>query len=130
MVREQLPMLDEDNLLAEPVARNTAASVAWAHVRIRKRNPNANVLISPSDQLVLNEEANWNHESMQTKEHYLEEYMAKNLYYMGCYLHQSFGVEMRPYDAAGHWWLAPGGMSVTSSSTDDEAWFWQAPPLQ
>lgn len=57
MVREQLPMLDEDNLLAEPVARNTAASVAWAHVRIRKRNPNANVLISPSDQLVLNEEA-------------------------------------------------------------------------
>ena len=80
--------------------------------------------------LVLNEEANWNHESMQTKEHYLEEYMAKNLYYMGSYLHQSFGVEMRPYDEAGHWWLAPGGMSVTSSSTDDEAWFWQAPPLQ
>ena len=80
--------------------------------------------------LVLNEEANWNHESMQTKEHYLEEYMAKNLYYMGSFLHQSFGVEMRPYDEASHWWLAPGGMSVTKSSTDDEAWFWQAPPLQ
>jgi len=34
--------------------------------------------------LVLCPTANWNHESMQTKEHYLEEYMAKNLYYFIC----------------------------------------------
>ena len=31
--------------------------------------------------LVLCETANWNHESQQTKEYYLETYMAKNLYY-------------------------------------------------
>jgi len=34
--------------------------------------------------LVLCETANWNHESQQTKEQYLEEYMAKNLYYLVC----------------------------------------------
>ena len=34
--------------------------------------------------LVLCETANWNHESQQTKEYYLDEYMAKNLYYFVC----------------------------------------------
>ena len=34
--------------------------------------------------LVLCETANWNHESQQTKEYYLETYMAKNLYYFVC----------------------------------------------
>ena len=34
--------------------------------------------------LVLNKDANWNNESKQTKEHYLENYMAKNLYYFEC----------------------------------------------
>lgn len=34
--------------------------------------------------LVLNDYANWNHQTKQTVEHYLKEYMAKNLYIMGC----------------------------------------------
>lgn len=34
--------------------------------------------------LVLNEDANWNHQTKQTKEHYLEYYMAKNLYRLEC----------------------------------------------
>lgn len=38
--------------------------------------------------LVLNEDANWNHKQTQTKEHYLEEYMAKNLYVISSNLHQ------------------------------------------
>lgn len=32
--------------------------------------------------LVLNEDANWNHQSTQTKENYLDYYMAKNLYFI------------------------------------------------
>jgi len=32
--------------------------------------------------LILNEDANWNHKSKQTKEDYLDRYMAKNLYYI------------------------------------------------
>lgn len=34
--------------------------------------------------LVLNDYANWNHQTKETVEHYLKEYMAKNLYVMGC----------------------------------------------
>ena len=55
-VLEQLPDLAPDNLMAEPIHRNTAPSVAWAAHRIARINPNANILISPSDQMVVNEE--------------------------------------------------------------------------
>lgn len=34
--------------------------------------------------LILNEDANWNHQSKQTKEYYLDQYMAKNLYRLEC----------------------------------------------
>ena len=57
IVKEQLTDLNDNNLLIEPVLRNTAPSVAWAHLRIYQRNPNACVVITPADQLVLNEEA-------------------------------------------------------------------------
>ena len=57
MVREQLPTLPPENLLIEPINRNTAPSVAWADMRILRETPNANVIISPSDQMVLNEES-------------------------------------------------------------------------
>ena len=57
LVREQLPDLSDNRLLVEPVQRNTAPSVAWAHARIRKINSEARVVVTPSDQLVLNEEA-------------------------------------------------------------------------
>lgn len=57
MVREQVPELDEHNILVEPVNRNTAPSVAWTHIRIRRQNPDANIIVTPSDQLVMNEEA-------------------------------------------------------------------------
>ena len=57
LVREQLPDLSDNRMLVEPVQRNTAPSVAWAHARIRKINSEARVVVTPSDQLVLNEEA-------------------------------------------------------------------------
>lgn len=43
--------------------------------------------------LVLCETANWNHESQQTKEYYLETYMAKNLYYFVCKNRSCFNPE-------------------------------------
>ena len=55
MVREQVPEVPERNVMVEPIHRNTAPSVAWAAMRIHKRNPAANVIITPSDQMVLNE---------------------------------------------------------------------------
>ena len=56
-VREQLSDLPADNVLAEPVARNTAPSVAWAAYRISHRCPDARVVIVPSDQAVFGDEA-------------------------------------------------------------------------
>jgi mannose-1-phosphate guanylyltransferase len=54
-VRQQLPEVPERNVMVEPIHRNTAPSVAWAAMRIHKKNPEANVLVLPSDQMVLNE---------------------------------------------------------------------------
>ncbi len=56
-VKEQLPMVREDRILAEPVRRNTAPSVAWAGVRIHRECDDARVLIVPSDQFITREEA-------------------------------------------------------------------------
>ena len=55
MTREQLPEVPERNVMIEPIHRNTAPSVAWAAMRIQKIEPEANIIILPSDQMVLNE---------------------------------------------------------------------------
>lgn len=57
LVREQLPDLPQDNILVEPIHRNTAPSVAWATHRIAHINPNANVIITPADQWIYDDEA-------------------------------------------------------------------------
>ena len=57
LVKEQLPGLPEENIMLEPIHRNTAPSVAWANMRILRRDPDANIIITPSDQLVLNEQS-------------------------------------------------------------------------
>ena len=57
LVSEQLPELPKENVLAEPVARNTAPSVAWAAYRISHVCPDAQVIMMPSDQIVIGDEA-------------------------------------------------------------------------
>lgn len=57
LVREQLPEVPDDNILAEPIFRNTAPSVTWATFRIIGDNPKARVVIVPSDQTVFDEQA-------------------------------------------------------------------------
>lgn len=56
-VHQQLPDIPEDRILAEPIHRNTAPSVAWAAHRIMRFNPDANLLVTPSDQMIQNEDA-------------------------------------------------------------------------
>ena len=53
IVREQLPGIPAENILAEPCARNTAPCIAYASWKIRLRHPDANVVVTPSDALVL-----------------------------------------------------------------------------
>jgi hypothetical protein len=46
-------------------------------------------------QLILNPDANWNHLNSATKEDYLENYMAKNLYILECPLNSEYDLETR-----------------------------------
>ena len=57
LVKQQLPELPEPNIMLEPIHRNTAPSVAWATMRILQRDANANIVITPSDQLVIDEQS-------------------------------------------------------------------------
>lgn len=57
MLREQLPEVQADRIIAEPVQRNTAPSVAWATHRILRLDPEATIAITPADQIILDEAA-------------------------------------------------------------------------
>ena len=52
LVKEQLPMILEENILKEPCRRNTAPCIAYAAWKIKKRDPNANMVVTPSDHSV------------------------------------------------------------------------------
>lgn len=56
IVKEQLPQIPHSHILAEPAARNTAPCIAWACWSIRKENPDANVVVTPADAVVMNTE--------------------------------------------------------------------------
>ncbi len=55
-VKEQLPGIPHEQILAEPEPRNTAPCIAYACRKIGKRYPDANVVVTPSDALVLDKE--------------------------------------------------------------------------
>ena len=52
MVEEQLPMLPAGNILKEPCRRSTAPCIAYAAWKIKKRDPLANMVVTPSDHFV------------------------------------------------------------------------------
>jgi len=54
IVSEQLPEMHKDNILLEPFRRNTAPCIAYASYKIMKINPNAKIVVTPSDHLILN----------------------------------------------------------------------------
>ena len=52
---DQLPNINEENILCEPYRRNTAPCIAYASFKIYNKNKNANIIVSPSDHLITNE---------------------------------------------------------------------------
>lgn len=54
-VREQLPELSADQILAEPARRNTAPCIAWAAYHIAAIDPEASMIVTPSDHLITRE---------------------------------------------------------------------------
>lgn len=57
LVLQQLPELPREYVMPEPIHRNTTPSIAWAAHRIMHLNPQANLIVVPSDQLITDEEA-------------------------------------------------------------------------
>ena len=56
LVREQLPELDESQILLEPARRNTAPCIAWAAYHIAAIDPHASIMVAPSDHLITREQ--------------------------------------------------------------------------
>lgn len=55
LVKEQLPTILKENILLEPSRNNTAPCIAYASYKIAKKNPEANIVVAPSDHLILKE---------------------------------------------------------------------------
>ncbi len=56
MTQQQLPELSKNQLLLEPLRRNTAPAIAFASYRIHAVDPDANIIVAPSDHLILRED--------------------------------------------------------------------------
>lgn len=55
LVKEQLPELNDGQLLLEPARRNTAPCIAWAAWHIKSKDPDATMVVTPSDHLITGE---------------------------------------------------------------------------
>src|SRR5690242_8983510 len=51
-MRAGLPDLPAEDFLSEPVPRNTAPCIGWAATAIRRRDPNAVIMVLPSDHFI------------------------------------------------------------------------------
>jgi hypothetical protein len=86
--------------------------------------------------IILNEDANWNNKNPQTKENYIDSYMAKNLYWLQCPARSIFNVETN-YRNTNEKYLSllPLGFEredkwKNNMITHDDAYFWQAPEFK
>ncbi len=57
LVLEQLPMVKQEQVLLEPAMRNTAPCILYASLKIIKQNPNAVMVVAPSDHWIEDEVA-------------------------------------------------------------------------
>lgn len=57
LVKEQLPQIQDRQIVLEPAMRNTAPCILLAGLKIQKENPNAQILVAPSDHWIEDEAA-------------------------------------------------------------------------
>jgi mannose-1-phosphate guanylyltransferase len=55
LVLEQLPLVKQEQVLLEPAMRNTAPSILYASLKIQKANPDAVMVVAPSDHWIEDE---------------------------------------------------------------------------
>lgn len=56
LILEQLPMVKQEQIVLEPAMRNTAPCILYASLKIKKKNPNAVMVVAPSDHWIEDEE--------------------------------------------------------------------------
>ena len=56
LCQQQLPQLSNDQVLCEPIARNTAPCIAYACYKIAQHDPQANIIVAPADHIILKED--------------------------------------------------------------------------
>lgn len=57
IVHQQLPEMDSANILAEPSRKNTAPCVAYISFKLLQKDPEASLIIAPSDHLITDKKA-------------------------------------------------------------------------
>jgi mannose-1-phosphate guanylyltransferase len=57
LVLEQLPMVKQEQVLLEPAMRNTAPCILYASLKVKKQNPDAVMVVAPSDHWIEDEKA-------------------------------------------------------------------------
>jgi len=55
IIMEQLPSIKKEQVLLEPMRKNTAPCIAYANYKIRERDEEANIIVAPSDHLIMKE---------------------------------------------------------------------------
>lgn len=55
LVKQQLPDISDECILLEPARRNTAPCIAWAAYHIAAKDPEASMIVTPSDHLITRE---------------------------------------------------------------------------
>lgn len=55
LVKEQLPQLKDHQILTEPLRKNTAPCIAYATYKIHSMDPDATIVVTPADHLILQE---------------------------------------------------------------------------
>ncbi|MBA7527449.1 Alginate biosynthesis protein AlgA [subsurface metagenome] len=56
IIMNQLPGISKEQILLEPLRRNTAPCIAYANYKIRETAPEANIVVAPSDHLIMKED--------------------------------------------------------------------------
>ncbi len=55
-IKKQIPHINDEQIVCEPARRNTAPCIAYANYKIHKINPDANIIVAPSDHIILKED--------------------------------------------------------------------------
>lgn len=56
LVKEQIPEITDNQIIGEPIMRNTAPCIAYGCYKIKQLNPDALIVVAPSDHLILETE--------------------------------------------------------------------------